>query len=144
MSYSNNTADLENSLSALRERRQRLAYDLQFSRGELSDPGRRDSAQIEIAELDRQIRVYEIAISKNTAVDPMETVNARLDVLTRIVQGDKATGYMGIREVVSSLDALVKVLDKRVSQLFLAFAAMVALSTLSILGQIVLLLRFTG
>ncbi len=144
MSYSNNTADLENSLSALRERRQRLAYDLQFSRGELSDPGRRDSAQIEIAELDRQIRVYEIAISKNTAVDPMETVNARLDVLTRIVQGDKATGYMGIREVVSSLDALVKVLDKRVSQLFLAFAVMVALSTLSILGQIVLLLRFTG
>ena len=70
MSYSNNTADLENSLSALRERRQRLAYDLQFSRGELSDPGRRDSAQIEIAELDRQIRVYEIAISKNTAVVP--------------------------------------------------------------------------
>ena len=144
MSYSDNIADIESSLSALHERRQRLAYDLQFSRGELSDPGRRDSAQIEIAELDRQIRVHEVAISKRNATDALETVNARLDVLTRIVQGDSATGYLGLKDVVGSLDALVKVLDKRVSQLFIAFAVMVALSTLSILGQIMLLLKFTG
>lgn len=133
---------LEAQLVSKRRRRDDLRYSLYYGPG-ASDPSRRDQIQVELQALDEEIGAMEQAYSRG-AGDPLAAVNARLDVLTRIVEGDQATGHIGIRDVVRSLDQLVQMLDKRVSQLFLAFVAMVGLSLLSIVGQIVLLLRLGG
>lgn len=133
---------IEAQLTSKRRRRDELRYQLDYSRGAV-EPGKRDEYQLEVAQLNEEIAALERAYAKGDG-DPLAPINARLDVLTRIVEGDNATGHVGIRDVVKSLDQLVKMLDKRVSQLFLAFLAMIGLSLASIIGQIVLLVRMGG
>ena len=133
---------VETQLASKRRRRDDLRYSLDFGAHGI-DAERREQVQSEISRLDEEIAALEAVYSRGRR-DPLESVHERLDILTRIVEGDQATGHVGLRDVVRSLDQLVGMMDKRVSQLFLAFLAMIGLSLASILGQIVLLLRFAG
>lgn len=145
MNYDDNMAELESRLAAMRERRSRLAYDLQYGRNEASDPGRRDALQIEIKELDASIRTHEMALGRGGGrQDPLSSVNERLDVLTRIIEGDQATGYAGVRQVVKLQEELLITMRVKVGQLVWGFWAILLIFSVSTLGQLFFMWRLTG